>query len=484
MTSGSTPAIDWTDVQGMVLRGYGKHPYGANLFLKIDDAAAARTWLAALSGRITTGDRAVERAAELFLNVAFTRTGLSKLGLSQKIMDTFPTAFYEGAGSDNRARILGDAGDSDPKKWAWGGQNNCVDAILMIYTQQAAVLDTAMGAEKAALKGISLAFEPPINTLLAADQKEHFGFHDGISEPIISGSPPSRHSVSAPQTDFAAANVIKAGEFLLGYANEYDVLPDAPVLPGDADAQGILPKHKTLDGHEAPDLGLNGTYLVVRQIEQDVARFWTYLDDASKDAQGRSCPSERDRLAAKLIGRWPSGAPVTVARVQDDPSKANFNDFLYCTDDADGSGCPFGAHVRRGLPRDTLGSNPAQALNLTKRHRLIRRGRSYGPDLANVLDRSDTQKRGLVFMCINANIERQFEFVQQTWINNPSFNGMYEEKDPVFGTMGPNADGIMTIPQKPVRRRLSGLGGFVTVRGGAYFFMPSIRALRYLAMMA
>ena len=86
-----------------------------------------------------------------------------------------------------------------------------------------------------------------------------------------------------------------------------------------------------------------------------------------------------------------------------------------------------------------------------------------------------------MFMCINANIERQFEFVQQTWINNPSFNGLYDERDPIFGNSGSQTTGTMTIPRDPVRRSLSGLGGFVTVRGGAYFFLPSIKALRYLA---
>ena len=97
------------------------------------------------------------------------------------------------------------------------------------------------------------------------------------------------------------------------------------------------------------------------------------------------------------------------------------------------------------------------------------------------LDLNDKQERGLMFMCINANIERQFEFVQQTWINNPSFNGLYDERDPIFGNSGSQATGSMTIPRQPVRRRLTGLGGFVTVRGGAYFFLPSIKALHYLA---
>ncbi len=89
-----------------------------------------------------------------------------------------------------------------------------------------------------------------------------------------------------------------------------------------------------------------------------------------------------------------------------------------------------------------------------------------------------------MFMCINANIERQFEFVQQTWINNPTFNGLYDERDPIFGHTGSQQDGTMTIPREPVRRRLHNLGGFVTIRGGGYFFLPGIKALKYLAALS
>jgi deferrochelatase/peroxidase EfeB len=130
-----------------------------------------------------------------------------------------------------------------------------------------------------------------------------------------------------------------------------------------------------------------------------------------------------------------------------------------------------------------LGDDPVEALKLSKRHRLIRRGRSYGPRAENPLDLDDTRERGLLFMCINANIERQFEFVQQTWIDNPSFHGLYDERDAIFGNRGSGTTGSISIPQHPVRRRLSGLGGFVKMRGGAYFFLPSIKALRYLAAM-
>ncbi len=172
---------------------------------------------------------------------------------------------------------------------------------------------------------------------------------------------------------------------------------------------------------------------------------------------------------------------MTLTPERDDPKQSEANDFLYQTNDAKGFGCPYGAHIRRTNPRDTLGDDPVEAVKLTKRHRLIRRGRSYGPRAENPLDLNDKQERGLLFMCVNANIERQFEFVQQTWINNPSFNGLYDERDPIFGHSGTETTGSMTIPRQPARLRLSGLGGFVTIRGGAYFFLPSIKALRCIA---
>jgi Dyp-type peroxidase family len=385
--------------------------------------------------------------------------------------------------SENRSRILGDSDDSAPESWTWGGPGKEVDAILMIFAKDSALLEEAVKAERAAMTGVSVKFDR-VDTRLWDDHKEHFGFRDGISQPVIEGSPPRTHGAASRPADsqYGAANVIKAGEFVLGYLNEYGVLPDPVNLPVGT-APGRFPAVATDAGARAgaPDLGHNGTYLVVRQVAQWVPQLWDYLDAATKDAAGQSRPAERDKLGSKLIGRWPSGTPMALAPDQDDPGRAKDNDFLYNNTDPSGLGCPFGSHLRRGNPRDTLGEDTAEALKITRRHRLIRRGRSYGPRATDPLDRSDKQERGLMFMVINANIERQFEFVQQTWINSPSFHGLYDERDPIFGSSGAPGPGSMTIPRQPVRQRLTGLGGFVTIRGGAYFFLPSIKALHYLA---
>jgi deferrochelatase/peroxidase EfeB len=181
-----------------------------------------------------------------------------------------------------------------------------------------------------------------------------------------------------------------------------------------------------------------------------------------------------------MIGRWKSGASL-VSAPDADPGTTAGNDFGYHDDDPDGLRCPVGAHVRRANPRDGRDDDPARTLRSTKNHRILRRGRPYGPPLPEGADPGpDDPERGLVFMCLNTDIERQFEFVQHTWLNNPVFAGLEGEVDPVVGPQ-PVGGGRFTVPQDPVRHRAEGLPRFVTTRGGAYLFLPSVRALTYLA---
>ncbi len=251
MANTPAPAIDWNDVQGMVLRGYGKHPYSANLVLQVDDAAAARAWLSQAWERITTAQRARSRADSCYLNLALTRTGLSKLGFNDSIMSTFPTAFLDGMSSANRSRILGDESDNAPENWLWGGPGQEVDALVLIFAKDQDILQKAIQSERAAMTGMSMKTDPLL-TQLWPDQREHFGFHDGISQPEIEGSPMlfdapgAGDQPSAPNV--ADTNVIKAGEFLLGYLNEYDVLPDSIDVPLETDAGGLLPSISMPDG--------------------------------------------------------------------------------------------------------------------------------------------------------------------------------------------------------------------------------------------
>jgi Dyp-type peroxidase family len=307
------------------------------------------------------------------------------------------------------------------------------------------------------------------------DGKEHFGFADGISQPTIEGL--SSRKDTPP-------NTIRAGEFILGYANEYGQYTDRPLLDRRMDPTGILPNDT--QGTGKADLGRNGTYLVFRHLAQDVRGFWRFLDAATRAPDGTSDAERRLWLASHMVGRGPSGAPVTLSPDADNPLLAGANDFTYQYADEFGFSCPVGAHVRRSHPRDSLDPAPgtARSVALDKRHRLLRRGREYGPPLApeslyaDAL--SDDPERGLFFICLGASIGRQFEFVQHSWVNNPKFDELYDEPDPVVGYHPAGANNF-SIPAEPVRLRYNDIPQFVTTRGGAYFFLPGLRALRFLA---
>jgi deferrochelatase/peroxidase EfeB len=247
------------------------------------------------------------------------------------------------------------------------------------------------------------------------------------------------------------------------------------------------------------DLGVNGSYVVYRKLEQDVAGFWGFMRREALRISGAAEPAAAIALAARCVGRWPSGAPVVLAPETDIPAYGKRDDFAYRAD-PDGLACPIGAHIRRVNPRDDLKPySAAQSLSMSEAHRLLRRARVFGRQLVDptLLQEAARQggaatrigeddgggARGIHFFCVNADIRRQFEFVQQTWCNNPRFGGLNDNKDPLIGD-NDRADSPashMTIPRRPVRIRTAPLPRFVTVKAGAYLFMPGIRALRFLA---
>jgi Dyp-type peroxidase family len=305
------------------------------------------------------------------------------------------------------------------------------------------------------------------------DGSEHFGFRDGISQPAMAG-------LGRPDRP---ANTVAAGEFVLGYPNEYRLFAERPVLARSADPAGILPPDAA--GSGGADFGRDGSYLVFRQLSQDVRGFWQYVDQATRRPDGSTDSGRRTRLASKMVGRWPSGAPLVAVPENDDPSYSKLNDFLYHAIDRDGLRCPVGSHIRRANPRDSLDPWPgtSRSLEVTNHHRILRRGREYGHpvDAATLFDEvREDEDRGLHFLCLNANIARQFEFLQKTWINSPKFDGLHEGDDPVVGPRQALGD-TFTVPAAPIRTRVRELPRFVTVRGGAYFFLPGRRALRYLS---
>ena len=189
-----------------------------------------------------------------------------------------------------------------------------------------------------------------------------------------------------------------------------------------------------------------------------------------------------EHVAARMIGRWRDGTPLLphgVSGAAAATAVAEANEFGF-TADPHGFGCPIGSHIRRANPRDSLQPDSTAALRSANRHRLLRRGRPYGPPLPAAETRNDGRDRGMAFICLNSDIERQFEFVQQNWVNNPSFGGLYAECDPLIGT-SPGGSGRLTMQANGVRERMNGIGQFVTVKGGGYFFLPGMSALRYLS---
>jgi Dyp-type peroxidase family len=464
--------LDLHDIQGLVARGYGRLHGCTALLLRFDDPQAGQQWLGALTPRVTS---ALRHPADTAVNVAFTFPGLVALGLDRRDIRGFSPPFVEGMVSPTRSRLLGDVEDSAPACWAWGAPgvgSGAVHAVLLLYALDDDRLGRLVDKHRHDLEAARVTVAHALDTHVNPDRfgfKEHFGFRDGIGQPAIAGL----HHVGA--------DGIAPGEFVLGYPNEYHKYPSTPVVR--SDPTGWLPR---LEAGHGFDLGRNGTYLILRQLRQDVQRFWNTLRERTESED------QMVWLAAKMIGRWPSGAPIVESPDRDLPGMETLDTFGY-RGDPHGYACPLGAHARRANPRDALptSSNATQSLTITRRHRLIRRGRPYGPPLAPSLDprdlltaRDDGTERGLQFLCLNANIERQFEFVQHTWLNNPKFSGLYGTPDPLFGDRRherTDSFHAFFVEGMPARRRWTHLTPFITVRGGAYFFMPGLQTLRYLA---
>lgn len=470
-----TADLEVADMQGLLVSSYAHLPCATYLLLRIVESADARDWLRRLSAEITTAERKQERASR---NVAFTMSGVKNIGLSVDALETFPAAFKEGMASARRAKVLGDVGRNASTEWQWGGAATAVDVVLLIYASNEQELqgqiETWTPSHERGLTVIErLDAQRPI------DAREHFGFLDGVGQPAFQGS--GRAAGQKRRTGHVTE--LPPGEFVLGYENAYGTIAPGPTVSASDACSKLLPPARDDENHRR-DLGRNGSYLVFRQMQQDVAAFWRYVAKAAECLWPGDL-NAAERLAAKFVGRWPSGAPLVRYPRRDPfdgaPQSNPDNTFAYAASDEHGYGCPLGAHIRRANPRDTLGPDPVTARMAANRHRLLRRGRSYGRRIAqDRLTVDDGVERGLHFIGLNADLERQFEFVQQTWVNSPVFAGLFDETDPLVGDQS-SCGQTFTVQDTPVRRRAQNLEPFVTVRGGAYFFLPGIRALRYFA---
>jgi Dyp-type peroxidase family len=505
--------LELDDIQGLIARGYSTLPHARFTIFTAQDPAAAHALLSWLLPRVTPAGRFTGDSA---LHVAYTPAGLRRLGLPESGIAGFSAQFRSGMTGPDRSRFLGDAGESSPHCWVWGGpQEPPIDGLILLYAASSEVLD-ARQAELARQIDVAGIRQISVLDTLELGNNEPFGFHDGISQPVIQGLPRAGRTAHAGSP---GGRVVPAGEFVLGYPNAYGQLTDRPLLSAADDPRRLLPRDPA--GSGAADLGRNGCYLVMRQLEQDVDGFWRYAGHATRRPDGSEDPGARTALAAKMVGRWPSGAPLVETPDRDDPRLGDDNNFGYHHTDPLGLACPLGAHIRRVNPRDSLDPQPGTdaSLAVNDGHRLLRRGRSYGPGTgalaaagnndhaerpagADVAPQSGGGREargrerqsgggreargrerqsgtGLHFICLVASLIRQFEFVQHTWLNNATFHGLYDDTDPLIGSRDPQG-ATFTVPAAPVRRRYRDLPQFVRTRGGAYFFLPGISALRYL----
>jgi Dyp-type peroxidase family len=460
--------LERSDIQGLVTSAYSRLGHATYLFFEIEEGgeSRARQWLGELASTVRTADERF-REATVGVNVALTKSGLDHLGLPHDALRTFPREFRQGMHFVDRAVTLGDVGASEPAHWVFGGtKNRRLDVAVLLFASTQEELERLLrpyqNAGRLAERGLGLVHT--LETRMLEGEKEHFGFRDGIAQPLVEGFPASHVSDDGFPADFVGERRIKAGEFVLGYDNEYGLRPHSPSLASDDDRRGLLHTLPESEGTRR-DLGENGSFLVVRQLAQDVAGFWSYCR--------RVATSDRDArlVAEKMVGRTLDGLPLA------DPG-AGLGPFGYAGD-LRGHGCPVGAHVRRTNPREALPGGLEASLIVSRRHRILRRGRSYGPPLGETT-RDDGVPRGLAFLCVNANLRRQFEFIQQAWAANPKFAELADEDDPIIGQRAFTRS-VFTMPGEPVRRRVTELPTFVTVKGGGYFFLPGVRVLQFLA---
>lgn len=459
---------DLRDIQGLVFSGYRRQPEARYHFVQFDGGKPG-PWLSALLHRLTTSELA-ERDADTRVNVAFTARGLRRLGLAPAALATFPREFLQGMGHPERSLVLGDAGASAPEHWEFGGPTTGFDALVLSY----ASTPERMEAETESLEDEFDRFDLESSTVrayLPADERSHFGFADTRSNPRIAGAPRRAGTSLWRRNRFDPK--VPLGEFVLGYRNAYRHIangPSAPILLGRARRMPPL-----TDAGRAMDLGRDGSFVALRKLVQDVAGFRRFTAGAGA-ALWPDDPAADARMSAHLVGRWPNGAPL---RTQDqkEPPAGDLQRFGYREPEPLRGSCPIGAHVRRANPRDALGSSARESLGHVRAHRLIRRGRLFGPPLPTGAP-DDGVERGLMFLAIVANLTRQFEFVVESWLRNPKFGGLFGERDPIVGA-GEAAESF-TIPGEPLPDEVT-VQRFVRVRGGEYLFLPGLRALAYLA---
>jgi Dyp-type peroxidase family len=465
-------ALELHDIQGNVLRGYGL-PTAAYVNVRIGNAREGRRLLDDLR-RTVEDARSWDHAKPVAtVNVAVSHEGLCRLGVPESILRTFPPEFRQGMAA--RSEHLGDYGRSAPERWQKGLRGGDIQLLFVLHAQSCDQLcgQVAWLKDRVTSHRKITVDEPELAAVLGSGDdptREHFGYKDGFGQPAIAGAPgkqyrgqgvalernlrPLRlHSSRCWPLGVRTLRVrrgwrsLAAGEFVLGYRDDDGVMPRAPAAP----------------------VGRNGTFMVFRKLHQDVAAFRRLL----KSIAYEHFSGDEELAAAKLAGRWRDSTPVRLYAGGDrdrEPKlpKTEINDFRY-RDDHDGSACPLGAHIRRANPRDAMPGGSERS----RRHRIIRRGMPYGPPLAPGRFDDDGCDRGLIFVCFNASIARQFEAVNRWLLDGDPFT--LAEADALTA----HKQDLMTVQGEPPS--LLEIEPLVWTRGGEYLFLPGLTALEALS---
>jgi Dyp-type peroxidase family len=467
--------LELTQIQGNILRGY-RSSEARFTFLAVPDPESGRSFLAEL---VPLLQDAARPPAALATNVAITFEGLRALGVQEMILQELPDAFREPI-RQRAPRILDDTGSSAPETWDDGIGTDRTHILVAVYGKDPAPQDMTTWhrdvVRRAESHGLEVVHTQPAELLI--NSREHFGWADGLAQPAVEGAPARSQPGDGTPGDEGAWLALQPGEFILGYPDE-----DGPPKVG-----------------PATPLLRNGTYMVYRKLHQDVVCFRRHLYDEAQ-TYGATLPDDPpldpdelyELMAAKVVGRWRDGEPVELtqrrapersAHLGDDALPHPSNNFRYA-DDPHGERCPVGAHIRRTNPRDALQGSGRTGI-MSRRHRIIRRGMPYGPWLDfTPEERDDGIDRGLIFICFNADIERQFEVIQRQWCNDGNAFGLGHEQDYLLNRSpaGPD-DG-----RRPSSRTTIGgsppffgqaVTDFVVTRGCQYLLVPGLDALRRL----
>jgi Dyp-type peroxidase family len=511
--------LDLPDIQGNIVKAYGRYgfPRARYIFYRVDDSTKGRQFVAKIAPLVTTsvpwGKNSKVAIPAVAVNIAFTYEGLKHLDVPESTLHGFQDEFSMGMKA--RRDIVGDTGPNHYKHWdkIWNDPEDefrqHVHILIGIngkdeehledsYVQICGILEETGGVTQlTGHRGPNGEEDLPYQPAMALEGgKEHFGYSDGVSSPyfkgcgenprfVIGGGKPTGEDPSTA----AGWEPLEAGEFVFGHADEAGAYPEAP---------------------GPPLFSRNGTFMVYRKLHENVGSFNKFIE-----AEGKKFPGGKEAFAAKLSGRWRNGAPLANFPTEESANRfvAEMNALQQKTrggtasreekerlavlqlqltgfdynDDTKGAKCPFGAHIRRVNPRSALQFGEKDPFEtpgaLSNRRRLLRRGLPYGQVKDPTRDDGD---HGIVIMIVNADLSRQFEFVQQQWINYGNDFRLANDTDPLLGNHGERGNGRMLIEGDADARRppyfCANIPTFVETRGGDYFFIPSMTCLRMIAL--